>query len=313
MNDKFVVKPFGNTLARLGEIYKELVVVDADLQRATETELFQAQFPDRYFDVGIAEANMVSISAGLALSGKTVFCGTFSSFITQRVADQVVMSVAYCHANVKLIGVEPGLASGRNGASHQAFGDLAIMRAIPNMQVYDPGDATETSAIMRYMMENPGPAYMRVPRGNTPVIFDATSYQFQAGRSCQMTKGKDVTVIAAGIMLPRAIEALKILEKKNISASLINMSSIKPIDEELIIKAARETGCIVVAENHSIYGGLGGAVAEVVTSYFPVPVVRIGIQDKFGEVGSIDWLADKYMMNSQHIAEGAVKACNQKR
>jgi len=313
MNNNFVDKPFGHTLADLGERYENLVVVDADLQRATETYFFQERFPERYFDVGIAEANMVGISVGLALSGKIVFCGTFACFISQRVCDQVAISVAYCRANVKLAGVEPGLASGRNGASHQAMLDLAIMRAMPNMTVFVPGDATETRAIMEYLMEHPGPAYMRVPRGKTPVIFDPNTYHFEAGKAILLRDGRDVTIVTCGIMLPRVLQATEELVAEGISPRVINMSSIKPLDEETILCAASETGCIVTAENHNILGGLGSAVAEVVTSHCPVPVVRVGIHDSFGEVGPPDWLAEKFGIASSHIAKAAREALNRKR
>jgi transketolase len=309
---KSIDKPFGHALADLGGRYENLVVVDADLQRATETYFFQEKYPERHFDVGIAEANMVGISAGLALSGKIAFCGTFACFITQRVCDQVTISVAYCRANVKLAGVEPGLASGRNGASHQAMLDLAIMRAIPNMTVFVPGDAIETRAIMEYMMEHPGPAYMRAPRGDTPVILPE-GYRFEAGKAVPMRDGDDVTIITCGIMLPRALDAADELATEGISARVINMSSIKPLDEEAILSAASETGCIVTAENHNMLGGLGSAVAEVVTSRLPVPVLRVGIRDAFGEVGTPEWLAKKFRIGSTHIAQAARDALACKR
>lgn len=311
---QYIDKPYGNTLAALGEQIPNLVVVDADLQRATETDLFQKRYPDRYFDVGIAEANMVSISAGLALSGKVVFCGTFASFVTQRVCDQVVVSVAYCNANVKLAGVEPGLASGRNGASHQAMLDLAIMRAIPNMTVFDPADAIETRAIMEYLATHPNPAYMRVPRGKVPVILDDENYTFEPGKSIQLRAGNDATIIASGILVLPALEAAETLATQGISCRVIDMASIKPIDKQAIIEAAQQTGCIVTAENHSILGGLGGAVAEVVTSHYPVPVVRVGIQDMFGEVGPVDWLAEKFGINAAAIQKAVHQALkNQQR
>ncbi len=306
-------RPFGHALAELGEIYPQIVVVDADLQRATETDLFQQRFPKRYVDVGIQEANMVGVAAGLALSGKTAFCGTFSSFITQRVCDQVFVSVAYCRANVKLMGVEPGLASGRNGASHQAILDLAIMRAIPGMSVFDPADAVETRSILEYLVSTPGPAYMRVPRGKVPILLDPQTYHFQPGRAAMLRPGSDVTLIACGISVAWAIEAASELEKKGISTRLLNMASIKPLDEEAIIKAANETGCIVTAENHSILGGLGGAVAEITARYAPVPVVRVGIRDEFGEVGPTDWLADKFGLSTPHIIKAAEEALKMKR
>lgn len=310
----FVEKPFRNILATLGGRYPNLVVVEADLQRATETDLFEERFPERYFDVGIAEANMVGISVGLALSGKIAFCGTFACFMSQRVCDQVAISVAYCQANVKMGGFEAGLASGTNGASHQGMLDLAIMRAMPNMTVFVPADATETQLIMEYLMEYPGPAYIRVPRGKTPVIFNPDNYRFSAGKAVQLQEGSDVTIIACGIMLPRALQAAEEIAAKGVSARVLNMSSIKPLDEEAILCAASETGCIVTAENHNILGGLGSAVAEAVTSSrYPVPVIRVGIHDTFGEVGPTEWLADKYGISASHIVQAVEEALKHKK
>ena len=306
-----IEKPFGKTLAKLGENYPSLVVVDADLQRATETSIFQAKFPDRYFNVGVAEANMVGISIGLALSGKTVFCGTFACFASQRVCDQVAL-MAHVNANVKLIGVEPALSSGNNGATHQGMVDLAIMRAMPNMTVCDPGDATETIAVMEYMLEHPGPAYIRVPRGKAPVIIDPESYKFQAGKAKRVREGRDVVIIACGIMLPRAITAADQLAKEGISARVVSMASIKPVDENEIICAGQDAGCIVTAENHTILGGLGSAVAEVVTQHCPVPVIRVGVPDCFGEIGPVEWLAEKYGISSFHIVAASKKALEAK-
>ena len=309
---KFVDRPFGHALLEFGESYPQLVVVDADLQRATETDLFQHRFPDRYIDVGIAEANMVGVSAGLALSGKLALCSTFATFITQRVCDQVVVSVAYCRANVILVGVEAGLASGRNGASHQAVLDLAIMRAIPRMNVFVPCDATETRSILAYLMEHPGPSYLRAPRGKTPVLLDPETYRFEAGRSHCMREGNDVAIIACGLMVERSLAAADLLAARGISARVVNMSSIKPLDEDAIEAAAIETGCIVTAENHNVRGGLGGAVAEAVTSRHPVPVARVGIRDIFGEVGTPEWLAEKFEMGPAHIANAALELLKRK-
>lgn len=312
MNIKFVEKPFRQILTVMGERYKELVVVDADLQRATETDLFEERFPERYFDVGIAEANMVGVSVGLALSGKISFCGTFACFMSQRACDQVAISVAYCKANVKMGGFDPGLASGTNGASHQGMLDIAIMRSMPNMTVFVPGDVTETQAMMEYLMEHPGPAYIRVPRGKTPVIFNADEYRFSPGKSVQLREGNDGTIITCGIMLPRVLQAVDELAVKGISPRVLNMSSIKPLDEEAILSAASETGCIVTAEDHNILGGLGSAVAEVVTSRCPVPVVRVGIHDTFGEVGPTEWLAEKYGIGASHIVKAVCEALERK-
>ena len=306
-------KPFGATLLALGDRYPQMIVLDADLQRATETEAFARRFPDRYFNVGVAEANMVGISAGLALSGKTVFCGTFACFISQRVCDQVVISVAYTGANVKLCGFEPGVYSGGNGATHQSVMDLALMRAIPGMSVFDPGDATELTAIMEYQAGHPGPAYIRAPRGKAPIIFDPLSFRYQPGKATCLREGKDLTLIACGIMLERAVQAAEMLVSQGISARILSMPGIKPLDEESILAAASDTGCIVTAENHNILGGLGSAVAEVVTGSLPVPVIRVGIRDRFGEVGTADWLAERFQMAPAHIVAAALRALKLKR
>lgn len=303
---EYIDQVYGHTLSDLGNEFHELVVIDADLQRATETYYFRDNFPDRYLDVGIQEANMVGIAAGLALSGKTVFCGTFACFVSQRALDQIAISVAYCDANVKLIGVEAALASGRNGASHQGMLDLTIFRAMPNMTVIVPADAIETKQVMTYLVEeHKGPAYIRIQRGKVPVIFDESNFRFRYGKAYKVSEGNDLTIIATGIMVPRAIEAVEVLENEGIEARLLNMSTVKPIDEESIITAAAETGAIVVAENHTIYGGLGGAVAEIVTESDPVPVRRVGIQDSFGEVGTLDYLSEKYGLTTGDIVQAA--------
>jgi transketolase len=309
---QFVEKPYGNALVTIGERFGELVVVDADLQRGTETSLFQAKFPDRYFNVGVAEANMVGVATGLALSGKTAFCGTFACFASQRVCDQAVLA-AYCGARVVIVGVEPGLASGSNGATHQTMLDLALMRAIPNMRVLEPGDATETAAMVEYLLEYPAPTYLRAPRGKAPVILEPGSYHFRIGRGVRLMDGGDVTLIACGIMVNRTLTAADELKRLGIKARVVNMSSIKPIDEQEIILAAKETGCIVTAENHNIMGGLGSAVAEVVAGYAPVPIVRVGVHDVFGEVGPLDWLAKKFHIASNDVVEAALRALSMKK
>jgi transketolase len=301
-------KPFANTLLKAAEMNKNLVVVDADLSRVCETNLFAEKYPERYFNIGVAEANMVSISSGLALSGKTVFCGTFAGFISLRAGDQVSVGVAYMETDVKLCGFEAALVSGANGATHECMQDLAIMRSMPNMRVYDPVDATDLSAIIEYEATHPGPAYLRGIRKTVPVILDPQKYHFQPGKAFQVREGKDVTLIASGMMLARAISAAELLAAEKISARVLSMSCLKPIDSQSILLAAAETGCIVTAENHSILGGLGSAVAEVVTENHPVPVLRIGIQDKFGEVGKDDYLAEKFEIGVPDIIKAARNA-----
>ena len=302
-----IEKPFGKALAELGERFPELVVLDADLVRATDTAEFRSKFPSRHWNVGVAEANMVGIATGLALSGKTAFCGTFACFASQRVCDQAVLA-AYCRASVVICGVEPALTSGSNGATHQGMLDLAIMRAIPNMRVFEAADATETRSIVEYVLLHPGPTYLRVPRGKAPVILDPDAYRFEAGRAVQMCDGDDATLLASGIMLARALQAAAVPGSGWNRARVLNMSSLKPIDEAAILSAAQETGCLVTAENHNLIGGLGSAVAEVLASRAQVPLVRVGVQDVFGEVGPIEWLADKYGMSSGHIVRAARQA-----
>ncbi len=297
----------GSALLAAGERDENVVVLDADLRHVTETDAFVHAFPQRYFNLGVAEANMVGVALGLALSGKTVFCGSFACFATQRVADQVA-TLAHCEANVKIIGMEAALASGSNGATHQGMLDLAIMRAMPNMSVFEPCDATEIGAIVQYMAQHAGPAYMRAIRKNVPIILDSSTHGFEAGRALRMRDGRDVTLIASGIMLERALLAAEHLADEGVSARVVNMSSIKPLDEGEVLSAARDTGCIVTAENHNILGGLGGAVAESVAERLPVPVVRVGIRDRFGEVGSAEYLAEEYHIGARHIVEAARRA-----
>jgi transketolase len=310
--EKTMDQPLAQAMLEAGERYENVVVLDADLQRVMGSEAFMRRFPQRHYNVGIAEANMVGIALGLALSGKTVFCGTFACFATQRVADQVTL-LAHCEANVKIIGMEGALASGSNGATHQGMLDLAIMRAVPNMSVFDPCDATEMRAIVAYMAATPGPAYMRALRKAVPVILDAHTYRFQAGRAVRLREGKDVTLIASGMMLERALQAAEQLAWEDVSARVVAMASLKPLDAGEVLAAAQDTGCIVTAENHNILGGLGSAVAETVTGQTPVPVVRVGVRDVFGEVGSADYLADKYSMSVRHIVQAAHQARQLKR
>ena len=301
-------KPFENTLLKAGDLNKDLVVVDADLSRVCETNLFANKYPGRYFNIGVAEANMVSIAAGLALSGKTVFCGTFAGFISLRAGDQVSVGVAYMQTDVKLCGFEAALVSGGNGATHQCMEDLAIMRSMPNMRVYDPVDATDLCAIIEYEATHPGPAYLRGIRKTVPVILDPQKYHFEPGKAFQVRDGKDVTLIASGMMLARAISAADQLLAEKISVRVLSMSCLKPIDSQAILQAAAETGCIVTAENHSILGGLGSAVAEVITENNPVPVFRVGIKDVFGEVGKDDYLTQKFEIGVPDILHAARKA-----
>jgi transketolase len=305
-------KPYGSTLVRLGELYANLVVIDADLSRACDTGEFAGRFPERYFNLGVTEANMIGVSAGLALSGKLVFCGTFACFITQRVYDQVAISVAYMQNNVKLCGMEPALTSGSNGATHQSMMDLALMRALPNMRVYDPVDAVSLDAIMHYEANHAGPAYLRGIRKAGPAILNPKLAD-DPHKALILHEGKDVTIIASGIMLERSLAAVDELAKAGVDARLVAVNCLKPLDTQTIVRCAAETGAIVTVENHTIIGGLGGAVAEALSEVRPVPVIRVGIRDVFGEVGSPDYLAEKFHFGIPDIVAAAYKAIELKK
>jgi len=305
-------KPYGSALVRLGRSYPDLVVVDADLSRACDTGEFAQEFPQRYLNLGVTEANMISLSAGLALSGKLVFCGTFACFATQRVYDQIAIAVAYMKNSVKICGIEAALTSGSNGATHQSMMDLALMRALPNMRVYDPVDAISLDAVMRYESDHPGPAYLRGIRKSGPAILEPQQIT-DLLKALTLREGNDVTIIASGIMLERTLAAVEELEKANVDARLVAINCLKPLDAEAIVKCARETGAIVTVENHTIIGGLGSAVAEVVTENCPVPVIKVGIHDQFGEVGSSDYLAEKFHTGIPDILDAVNTAQELKR
>lgn len=298
-------KVFGATLIELGLEDERITVFDADLSRATETYEFKKTFPGRYFDIGIAEANMVSMAAGYALCGKVSICGTFATFITRRVCDQVAISCALNNANVKLIGVEPGLSSGRNGATHQAVDDLAIMRACPNMSVVAPADATEIGQILKESLKETRPVYLRMLRGVSPVIFDPEQSSSPWGKAKHVLEGKDVTIVSTGIMLANAIQACRQLKEAGFEVDLLHMPYIKPFDGEALIESVSKTNCVVTVENHTIIGGLGSAVAETLSQAKPVPVRIIGIHDTFGECGERDALFERYGLSARHIVEAA--------
>ena len=295
---------YGKALVEVGEKNPNVIVLDADLSKSTKTVDFAKVYPDRFLDMGIAEANMIGTAAGLATTGKIPFASTFALFGTLRVGDQIRNSVCYPNLNVKIAVTHSGLTLGEDGASHQAVEDLALMRAIPNMTVIVPADAEETRQVIHAAVEYDGPMYIRLGRPAVPVVFDE-NYKFEIGKGAVVKEGSDVTIIAMGVMLSPAMEAANELEKEGISARVINMSSIKPIDEEIIIKAAKETKGIVTAEEHNILGGLGSAVAEVVTAHAPTVVKRVGVEDTFGESGKPDELLVKYGLTKEHILEKA--------
>ena len=282
-----VAEAYGKTLVELGEENEDIVVLEADLMKASGTKVFQERFPDRLFQVGVAEQNMTGIAAGLAASGKIPFANTFAVFATKRACDQVSISVAYPRLNVKIGGTYSGL-SVAYGATHQSVEDIAIMRSMPNMVVIAPADTIELSKAVREIARYDGPVYLRMVRGKMPRIFD-DGHKFKIGKASILRDGGAATIISTGVMTSKAINAADILKSEGIKVRVINMPTIKPIDEEAIVNAARDTGAIVTVENHNVIGGLGSAVCEVVCKNCCVPVRRVGINDKFGYTGPFDW------------------------
>ncbi|KPJ64994.1 transketolase [candidate division WOR-1 bacterium DG_54_3] len=297
---------YGKTLVEMGRENPNIVVLDADLSVSTKTSMFGKEFPERFFDMGVAEQDMIGTAAGLAACGKIVFASTFAVFGSGRAWDQVRMSVAYTRLNVKIVVTHSGITTGEDGASHQANEDIAIMRALPNMTVIVPADAVETAKVIREAAKFYGPTYIRLSRPKTPVVYEKEDYDFKIGKGVVMRPGKEATIFACGLMVDKALEAAEELKKENIDCRVINLHTVKPIDKELIVKCAEETGAVVTAEEHSIIGGLGGAVAEVLVENICVPMVRVGIKDMFGESGKPEELLVKYGLTSQDIVN-AVK------
>lgn len=293
---------YGEALKELGAVNKNVVVLDADLSGSTKTVVFQNSYPDRFFNVGIAEQNLIGTAAGLAAAGKTPFASTFAMFATGRAFEVIRNSVCYPKLNVKIAATHAGLTVGEDGATHQALEDISIMRSLPNMVVLNPADAVETKQCIMKAAEHNGPVYIRLGRSKVPVIFDE-SYKFEIGKAVELREGSDVTIIATGIMVATALLAGEELAKEGIEARVINMSTIKPIDTDIIIRAAKETKGIVTVEEHSIIGGLGSAVAEVVVENHPTKVVRIGTMDTFGESGDGNRLLEKYGLTVENIIE----------
>ena len=306
--DKNATDVYGDALVRMGYLDSRVVVIDADLARATQTVRFKEHFPDRYFDVGIAEQNLLSIAAGMAVSGKIPFVATFANFITKRACDQINISIAYTKANVRIVGIEPGLSSGRNGATHQSIDDLAIMRAIPEMTVVDPADATEINQIIACTLQWLGPVYIRMQRGKIPMLFDPDLYETKIGQGTIITEGSEVCLISTGIMTPTAVLALAKLSSLGIQAGHAHFHTLKPIDKPLLISLAERYSAFVTCENHSIIGGLGGAVAEVCAAAHPMPIEFVGIADCFGETGSQSYLEEKFGLDVKAIVNAAMRA-----
>ena len=298
---------YGNALAALANEYPNLVVLDADLAGATKTATFKKACPERHIDCGIAEANMVGIAAGLASCGMIPFASSFAMFAAGRAFEQIRNSVGYPHANVKIGATHAGISVGEDGATHQCNEDIALMRTIPGMVVINPADDVEAKAAVKAAIEHVGPVYLRFGRMAVPVINDHPDYKFELGKGIVLRDGKDITIVATGLMVAEAVEAGEKLAAEGIDARIINIHTIKPLDEELIVKAAEETGKIITIEEHSVIGGLGSAVCDVVSAKCPVPVVKMGVQDVFGHSGPGGDLITEFGLRAANIVEEAKK------
>ncbi len=292
---------YGNALVALGEKHDNVVVLDADLAEATKTGIFKKAFPERHIDCGIAESNMVGIAAGIASTGKVPFCSSFAMFAAGRAFEQVRNSVGYPHLNVKIGATHAGISVGEDGASHQCNEDIALMRTIPGMTIINPSDDVEAKAAVEAAYEMDGPVYLRFGRLAVPVINDRDDYKFEIGKGVVLKEGKDLTIIATGLEVNESLEAAKKLAEDGIDAEVINIHTIKPIDADLIVKSASKTGKVVTVEEHSIIGGLGGAVAEVLSEKCPTKMLRIGVKDTFGESGPAVKLLEKYELDAAGI------------
>ena len=305
---------YGEALVELAEKYPELVVLDADLSGSTMTKFFADAHPDRFFDCGIAECDMAGIAAGMAADGLKPFINSFAMFSTGRIYEQVRNSIAYPRLNVKVVGSHGGVSVGEDGATHQCIEDFALMRAIPGMLVCSPCDGNEMRLAVKALLEYDGPAYLRLQRLATEVFTDELEgYSFQLGKGCTLRDGKDISIIATGLMVSKALQAAELLAAEGIQARVINIHTLKPLDEELVLKAARETGCILTTEEHSVIGGLGSAVCELLGEKCPVPVVRHGVNDEFGRSGSAADVLEYFGLTPQGVAEKAKFALSLKK
>ncbi len=302
---------YGETLVELGEENKNIVVLDADLACSTQTIRFQKAFPERFFNMGVAEQDGIGTAAGLAYSGKTAFFSTFAVFASGRAWDQVRCSVAHPKINVKIVATHGGITVGEDGASHQALEDISLMRSLPNMTVIIPADSIETRAVIRYASETDGPFYVRLTRPNMPEIFDAKDYKFEL-KARVLKEGKDLTIATYGETVIEALKCAEILKEKGISAEIINVPVIKPFDAETILNSVKKTGKIMTVENHSIIGGLGSTVCEILSENLPMPVKRVGVRDEFGQSGEYTELMKKYGLTAEKITDDAVEMVDNK-
>lgn len=308
MIKKATRESYGEALVELADKYENMVVLDADLAAATKTGVFKKAYPDRFFDCGIAEANMMGVAAGLAATGKIPFASTFAMFAAGRAYEIVRNSIGYPHLNVKIGATHAGISVGEDGATHQCNEDIALMRTIPGMTIINPADDVEAKAAVKAALEIDGPVYLRFGRLAAPVFNNADTYKFELGKGITIKDGSDVTIVATGLMVSEAIEAANQLEADGISARVINIHTIKPLDKELICKCANETGVIVTVEEHSVIGGLGSAVAEAVTECCPVPVIKVGVNDEFGCSGPAVELLKKFGLCASNIVEKTKEA-----
>ena len=302
---------YGAALAEFGEKY-DFLVMDADLSKSTKTDTFKQKFPERFINTGIAEANMMSTAAGIASCGRTVFASSFAMFAAGRAFEQVRNSIGYPGLNVKIGATHAGISVGEDGATHQCLEDLALMRTIPGMTVISPADAVEARAAVLASIEHDGPVYLRFGRLAVPVIFDRETYKFEIGKGVMLSEGTDVTLIATGLLVPEALEAAKMLKEEGISAEVINIHTIKPLDTELICASAKKTGAVVTCEEHNIIGGLGGAVAEALCENYPTPMARIGVKDIFGKSGKPAPLLKMYELTAEDIKKAAKEVIKKK-
>ena len=294
---------YGNALVELGKEHEDVVVLDADLAAATKTGTFKKVFPERHIDCGIAECNMIGVAAGLAAAGKVPFASSFAMFASGRAFEQVRNSVGYPHLNVKIGATHAGISVGEDGATHQCNEDIALMRTIPGMTVINPSDDVEAKAAVKAAYEIDGPVYLRFGRLAVPVINDNPDYKFEVGKGVVLREGKDVAIIATGLCVNSALEAAEKLAADGIEAKVVNIHTIKPLDEDLVVEAARETGKVVTVEEHSVIGGLGSAVCDALCAKAPTPVLKIGVQDVFGESGAAVKLLEKYKLDGQGVYE----------
>lgn len=310
-NKKAIRDVYGETLVKLGKDNENIVVLDADVAGSTKSGLFGNAYPDRFFNVGIAEAGMTSMAGGLSTTGKIPFVNTFAAFLMLRAADPIRSNICYGNLNVKLAGAYAGLSDSYDGATHHALEDIGFMRSMPNMTVLSVCDPVETEKAVEAAVNINGPVYLRLSRAEMPYIFDE-DYNFEVGKGVVIKEGKDATIMATGYMVHKALEAHEILKAEGIDARVVNIHTIKPIDKDLIVKCAEETGAIVTAEEHNVHGGFGNAVAEVVVNHKPVPMEFVAVQDSFTESGDYEELLDKYGLQARHIVEKVKKVITRK-